>query len=362
MPPRTRSRKGRDHFRRPLPDYPTPLAAWILAHPGTPHDLSLSGMLGALESTREILGQPPQEGDPERLRALLAGQLGVDPSRLYLTHGAHEGNALVMLHLRRKVGVRRRGAGPTVCLPRAEYDQLRLAAAWTGFSEKGRPGAYDLRACSNPSNPLGVNLPREELEGSGDTGTSLLVDETFREFSDRPSLAQERRPRLWVTGTFTKAYGADAIRIGWVVTPPGEAVAFASAHGLLLDRPAGASVGWAISLLEQRDRVLSEARGIFRRNEKVLREEFPDLPELSAPVAFDRLPRGVDTRRLAEKAVLQGVLVCPGGYFGDPSGIRLCLTRRSFPEDLRAYLEVRERLVPAPGRSRDTPGSHRKLS
>ncbi len=360
MAPRTR--KGSSRSRSALPGYPTPLAEWILAHPGTPHDLSLSGMIGALESTREILAEPPREGDPERLRALLAAQLGVDPSRLFLTHGAHEGNALVMLHLRRRAGARRAAASPTVWLPRAEYDQLRLGAAWTGFSEKGRSGAYDLRACSNPSNPLGVALPRKELEGSGGPRTTLLVDETFREFSDRPSLARGCRPRLWVTGTFTKAYGADGIRVGWVVTPPEEAAAFAAAHGLLLDRPAGASVGWAISLLEQRERVLSEARGIFRSNEKVLREGFPDLPELSAPVAFDRFPRSVDTRRLAEKAVLQGVLVCPGAYFGDASGIRLCLTRRSFPEDLRAYLEVRQRLAPAPGRSRDSPSTDRKMS
>ncbi len=59
-----------------------------------------------------------------------------------------------------------------------------------------------------------------------------------------------------------------------------------------------------------------------------------------APVFFDRV-RTESGDDLARRCLLASVLVCPGTFFGDPGGVRLCLTRRSFPNDLEAYLRVR---------------------
>ncbi|MHB8352324.1 MAG: hypothetical protein ACYDFT_06545, partial [Thermoplasmata archaeon] len=54
---------------------------------------------------------------------------------------------------------------------------------------------------------------------------------------------------------------------------------------------------------------------------------------------------GLDGDRLTRAALRAGVLVAPGTLFGDRTGVRVCLTRRSFPKDLASYLQVRQRFL-----------------
>jgi aspartate/methionine/tyrosine aminotransferase len=88
--------------------------------------------------------------------------------------------------------------------------------------------------------------------------------------------------------------------------------------------------------------VLAETRRLFQRNLAALRDAEPDAPPLAAPLWFDRVggPQGGD--RLAHRAARHGVLVCPGSFFGDSSGLRVSLTRSDFPKSLAAYLSVRQ--------------------
>ncbi len=318
-----------------------PLADWINQHEGLPHNLSQSGMKYSLQ--RSLKGLRPRNGSTQdELQRALAETLGVDPRRLFLTHGATEANAVTLwflgVELRRELG-----RTPRAHVPALEYPPLQEGPGWSGFRRVSEPTGSDLRVHSNPNNPRGTLVPPPATSRNGPV---FLIDETFREFTPLRSAATRGDPSIFVTGTLTKAYGADALRVGWVAAPPEWVDRFASFHGNMVALIPQASIDGAMSLLSRRDRILRESRELFRRNERVLHRMLPGIPSLSAPVCFDeisRKPGGGDL--LARWAVEKGVLVCPGGLFGDSRGIRICLTQRSFPRDLLRYLAIRREFL-----------------
>jgi len=313
-----------------------PLGDWIDAHSGARFNLGQSGMIGSLRSYDRALRRLPKP-DPDRLRTALARLVGVPGDAIFLTHGATEGNGLVLHYL--AVAHRRRlGRTPRLRVGSPEYPPLSDAGRAAGMDVVGERRNADVGVLSAPRNPSGTAVRPVDLEAFSRGTRSVLVDETFREFTDQPSHARERVRGRWTTGTFTKVYGADAVRVGFVAAPPEEVERFADFHPVVSDRVPPHSVACALALLRDRNEVLAEARQILRSNERALREGFPDLPELAGPVWFDRVPDG---DWLARRALRADVLVCPGSYFGDRRGVRLGLTRRTFPAALAAYLAVR---------------------
>ncbi len=312
---------------------------WLQSHAGVRHNLSVSGMVGVVRpprpSRREI-----DRATTSTLRERLGELLGIDPSRIYLTHGATEGNALVLAYLAR-TGRRARGSPGRVRAWMPEYVPLWEAALASGFSAGPARGPAAVAVVSNPRNPEGGLWERREMEARTDGDRAVLIDETFREFTEAPSLAAPGHRGWWCTGTFTKAYGGDALRVGWIVSPPEEAERFRRWHTLLTDSVGPASLAGAIGCLEARDRLLGEARSRLDRYRPLLARHRPEAAGLAAPVFFDRTP-GVDARRLAVRALRRSILVAPGVYFGDPGGVRICLTRPQFPADFAAYLRFRD--------------------
>lgn len=281
----------------------------------------------------------PREPDAEALRRELARAVGVPASCLFLTHGASEGNTAVLFYLSHRL----RTAGnsrPTVFVRLPEYPPLRNAAELSGFSPV-RPGRIaDLAIQSDPQNPTGLSGSESAIEELRGRARSILVDEAFREFSTARSHARHRQRGLWTTGTFTKAYGGDGIRVGFVTAPDEEVEPFEAFHGVLLNGLADASVGAARALLRDRSTILRETRQIVAANRRALVATFPEASGIQAPLWFDRIS-GKDGDRFARALLRRSVLVCPGSFFGVSDGVRLCLTRRSFPADLEAYLLAR---------------------
>jgi histidinol-phosphate/aromatic aminotransferase/cobyric acid decarboxylase-like protein len=327
-----------------------PLGDWVLGHEGLPHDLAQSGMKGQLRSTPRLL-RSARPGDPHELQRRLSELLGVSATQVILTPGATSANGLVIAYLARWLR-RRRSRAPVAGLRAPEYPPLWDVAMGAGFRTRQGFTDCDLALLSNPNNPEGFRRSDLELLQETSGARWRLVDETFREFTSAPSLARRGDPRTWVTGTFTKVYGADLVRAGYVVAPRGEARAFADSSELWADRLSYFSVGAALTLLDHRAQVLAETRGIFERNRDVLARAVGSGGDLAAPVWFDRRPLPGGTERFARQALRRGVLVCPGHFFRDARGIRVCLTSRSFPRDLRAYLAERSRAPPrASGRA-----------
>ncbi len=317
-----------------------PLKDWIDAHARVPHHLARSGMYGTVATVQAALREP-EVPDAERLREEIGDVVEVSARRVFLTHGATEGNTAVLFFLAGRLR-RHGGRSPRVRVPVPEYPPLWEAAELAGFRRSAPGAAADLAVFSNPNNPTGLSATGPERAMLLDGVRAALVDETFREFGTAPSLARGGDPRLFTTGTFTKVYGADALRVGYVVVPDELRRPFAGFHGVLLDELPPASVAGARAILARRPAVLREVRGRFQRNRRALARAVPGVPALSAPVWFDRGKDGLDGDRLQRRAVRRGVLVCSGSYFGDPTGVRLCLTQTSFPDDLAAYLRVRD--------------------
>jgi histidinol-phosphate/aromatic aminotransferase/cobyric acid decarboxylase-like protein len=312
-----------------------PLADWIDDHDGCQHNLGASGMRGSI---RRPSSAGRRRGRPEAsaLVEAVGRSVGVDASRVFLTHGATEANAWVTFYLARV-----HGAAARSCRVRyPEYPPLFDVVKEAGLRlrEDGRPA--DLAVVSQPRNPEGDLWSLESLIRWADGATHLLVDETFREFAGTRSLALASRPRLWTTGSFTKFYGADDVRVGYAIAPADEAPGFARFVGLVGDSIADRSVAEALHLLGRSGEIRAQVDRLMARNVAALRRAFPEAAAPVAPVFFDRT-RSETGDELARRCLRASVLVCPGSFFGDPGGVRLCLTRRSFPNDLRAYLRVR---------------------
>lgn len=292
----------------------------------------MHGEVGPLPRGRPRLGP---EVLPE-LRAELARSVGVAPERVFLTHGATEANAWAVFHVRRTL--RRTRPSCRVCLP--EYPPLYDTPRSAGFRLSSDAGTTDLAVVSQPRNPEGDLWSTGRLLDWADGARHLLVDETFREFAGTPSLARRAIRGVWTSGSFTKFYGADELRVGFLIAPPEEAEGFGRLAGLVLDDLPWSSAAAAVLLLHRRDEVRRRVRRVLERNVTYLRRAEPDRPVPTAPVYFDR--SAPSSERLARRFLDASVLVCPGQLFGDRRGSRICLTRRSFPEDLDAYLRVRE--------------------
>jgi aspartate/methionine/tyrosine aminotransferase len=309
-----------------------PLADWIDGHPGCRHDLAQSGMHGELR-VPAIGARAVRSASSEELARRLAELLAVDPSRLFLTHGATEANAWVSAFVRRRL----RSLSPRCRVRYPEYPPLFEGAAAAGFRLVETDAAAQFAVVSQPNNPTGARWEDDALLGFAQGAQDLLVDETFREFTSAPSVLRLDLPALWTTGSFTKVYGADAVRVGFVVAPERRRDAFARFHGLVTDEVAPYSVALATAILDARPRLLREARGIFSRN-AIAWVGARGGPRPVGPTVFDRPDSGGTAT--ARACLAASVLVCPGRFFGDRSGVRVCLTRRTFPADLAAYLAV----------------------
>ncbi len=318
---------------------PFPLGEWIDSHERCRYNLGSSGMWGAIR--RPPPGRP---GTSERLAETLvddlADHLGVGAERLFLTHGATEANSWVMLYLRPRPGdsdLRAR-----VRLP--EYPPLAETARWAGFRVGPDPGPVRLAVVSRPRNPEGDLWGAEPFARFAEDATSVLVDETFREFAGVPSLARDGRPDLWVTGTLTKFYAGDDIRVGWVVAPPEAAAEFARFHGNVADQVPDHSLHLAVATVRAHRRIARDVARILEPNRAAWHRAFPGRAVPVGPVGFDRTAE--DGTSLARRCLAASVLVSPGEYFGESNGVRIGMTRPTFARDLARYLAVRDRAEP----------------
>jgi histidinol-phosphate/aromatic aminotransferase/cobyric acid decarboxylase-like protein len=312
-----------------------PLADWIDDHAECRHDLGSSGMRGSVRHPLPTRSEVRRATESELCRQL-ADMVGVDASRVFLTHGATEANSWAIFYLRGRHPTR--SARCRVRYP--EYPPLFDTARSAGFRLTTATGTSELAVISQPRNPVGDRWGAAQLAEWTEGSRATLVDETFREFTTAPSVRRLGLAGLWTTSTFTKVYGADDLRVGFVVPPEEEAEAFSRFHGLVTDRIAPYSVAGALAVLSHREAILREVRSIFVRHAGLWRRANPGGPEPAAPLAFDDpVPGGGD--RFARRCLRSSVLVSPGAYFGRATGVRVTMTRRSFPRDFAAYLRVR---------------------
>ena len=171
----------------------------------------------------EALARYPER---EPAEALVAKHLGVDPDELLLTNGTDEAIHLVCeTYLEPQDEV-------LIVVP--TFAMFEIYAATTGATVISIPAGKDfefpvdevlkrinsrtrLIAVANPNNPTGTFVPADDLLRIARAApqAALLVDEAYYEFCGETLMAQPRnQENLFVSRTFSKAYGLAGLRIG----------------------------------------------------------------------------------------------------------------------------------------------------
>ena len=174
----------------------------------------------------EQLARYPEREPVERLTAQF---LGTDPQQVLLTNGVDEA-----IHLLCQTYLQ---AGNEALVVVPTFAMYELLAASTGAQVISVPALSDfafpteklldrispatrLIAIANPNNPTGaVANPLDLLRVARDAAhAAVLVDEAYFEFYGETFLPQiSDVPNLFVTRTFSKAYGMAGLRVGVLV-------------------------------------------------------------------------------------------------------------------------------------------------
>jgi len=321
----------------------------------SPYCLSQSGMpvpstdfLGGLEVD---IGHPGVDAEPA-LVAGLAELFRVEPERVLVTIGASSAMHMAAMQWFRpgaRVVAELPSYEPLRALPEFFGADLRLLErratdGWTvnpevvreGLAGHSGPGHVIL---TNLHNPTGVLLEADRVRAiarEADRAGGVLVScEAYMEF-----LPNERRvhafaiaPNAVSIGTFTKAYGLGALRVGWMILGEG---LVGSSEGLLdkfylgyVDPPTPSLRGAqrALEHLPELQRPLREIEAKSRPHWERWLRETPGIdavvPEFGI-IAFPRVEGIHNTAALVPFLQKEfQVDVVPGEYFGRPGHLRV---------------------------------------
>lgn len=240
----------------------------------------------ALEALRAVDYAVHQYGDADQkaLRAAIGRHLDVPPETVVCGTGSDELIEMVF-RLFVEEGDRVVTASPTFGMyafnaqvAAAEIVDVPLLADWQYDTEGMVDAALGSKVTfiPRPNNPTGNEIPDALVDRLLETGTLLVMDEAYIEFSHTPSLAKRaaETPGLVVLRTFSKWGGLAGLRIGYGVMHPetagilmqtkdpynvnaaAEVAALASLedHALLDER--------ACTLTGERDRLAEELRAL----------------------------------------------------------------------------------------------------
>ena len=188
-------------------------------------------------------------------------------------------------------------------------------------------------------NPSGVVLDPLDVAGleqlAEEHDLVVIADETFRDADPAQPLAMlaARGPRWITTASLTKAYGLGALKLGWVAAQPELLARCSEVHDQLSAVPSLLSTTLAGALMPHLDALRARTHAILAANRAAwdaLRARQPVLqaPGTSRGTTVWVLPGGGPDGGDAFAAFAeqrQGVLMVPGRYFGDPSGVRVTL-------------------------------------
>ena len=168
---------------------------------------------------------------PERqpVEAAVARFLGVSEPEMLLTNGVDEAihllcqayldsgdEALIVVPTYSMYRIYMSAAGARVIAVSADHDfKLSLESIKSSVTDRTR-----MIAIANPNNPTGTFTPPDQLLEIARLvpHAAILIDEAYFEFCGESLLAQRHEcPNIFITRTFSKAYGLAGLRIGVLV-------------------------------------------------------------------------------------------------------------------------------------------------
>ena len=288
---------------------------------------------------------PPATGDPwslpGRFEEALAAWLELPAEEVLFTPGATGGNLLAALALA--------GPGAEVLVEAPIYEPMFLHAARIGpFRRLHRTGSEGwtlpgdaadavregtgLVIITEPHNPSGRFSPRATVEAlaqaAARVGAYLLINEVYRDFSDRPSY-HGLGPNVVVVSSLSKLLGAYWARLGWLSAAPEVIERLRWAH-LNLGMPASPAAATGLAVLARADGLRDAARRTAQTFLPLVDAWVRETPGVSwSPPQGPgfgclELPPGTDDMAVAETLLRQeGVLVIPGTLFEAPGTLRI---------------------------------------
>jgi aspartate aminotransferase len=302
---------------------------------------------------RRYEGYPYAPGDPELL-ALVARDLGLPDLVPFLTSGGTESLYMIARALL--------AAGDEVIASDPSYLIIHRFVELSGArtrnldiyappyrltSERVRDAVGPktrMILLIDPLNPLGTGYPRDEVraiaEIAHDHHLVLLNDVTYRDFSDRPTLAAEFAPEETVTvWSVSKNCGLAGLRVGGLIAPAERVRAVARFNTNDLGVNVLAQVA-AAAALRSKSRWLGEVLRQTRANGERVRaaaEAVPGARVLAFPsqanmLAIDLADAGVSPEAVQEEMLRRhGVFVRAGNYLSIAHGQRFVRVSFSNP-------------------------------
>ncbi|MGQ3410749.1 pyridoxal phosphate-dependent aminotransferase [Natrinema sp. LN54] len=314
-------------------------------NPRTPDGVG-DAYAAALEESRRY----PDDDYPD-YRAAAAAFVGCDPARVIPTPGG-----LAAIRLAMEAALE---PGDEALVPYPSFGEYAREVELQGaeprfvhYDDLFELGPTTLEACAlavvcTPNNPTGDAVDPDALEAfaarCADADTTLLVDEAFLGFTDRPSAAEFERENVVVARSLTKLFGLPGLRAGFAVAAGERRDALVTARrAWSLGTPA-ARVGAHCLRREEfvrdtRARVATERE----RMRDALAERF-DVHESDAPYLLcDVGDRDVAT--VIDDARAAGVAIRDATTFRAlDSHVRVAVKDREANDRLLAALGVRDR-------------------
>jgi 2-aminoadipate transaminase len=312
-------------------------------------------LLGDLEAEHGAFDYGPTEGEPA-LREELTAWLGVAPDELLVTSGGMQGLDLVC-----KLFV---GRGDLVAVESPTYTNGTATISGYEGEMVEVPGDEDgmdvdaLEALPRPpkliytiptfQNPSGATLSLERrerlIELAARWGSVVLEDDPYSllrfEGEELPSLRElgAGRARVIAVHTFSKIL-APGLRVGWVVAEPEVIARMVDARQSMDTCTAPPMQRLVARFLAEgyAEEHLAKLRSAYRERKHAMQQALADeLPEArwtdpqGGFFLWLTLPQEVDTERLFEVALAEGVAYIPGRAFSIggrfPNALRLAFS------------------------------------
>ncbi len=304
---------------------------WIWNHSGK-WNLSQSGMYGRVDLSPYFERASMMTED--ELKSLIANINGADVQNIVITHGATEALFMTLCSLKAQGIKKAKFVTP-------EYEPLIKVPEFLGYSL----GSEDINIYSNPNNPTGTF---SELAISSGIH---VVDETFMQFHN--DLDSVKNPELtYRINTFTKFYGGDDLRVGYIIAPSREeAKKLDGLKGIFTEPVSKYNISVAAAILKDNDRIKGSVRSIAHENHNILvknrgklkfykgKEPLIGTVALADYSEYTQHPSTEVATLLSEK----GISIVPGEIFGiNGTYLRVCYSREDFAESYSALIEALE--------------------
>jgi len=198
-----------------------------------------------------------------------------------------------------------------------------------------------LIAVCNPNNPTGHILSKKEMnaiiDAADKVGAWILADEVYagaeRIHDEETPSFYGRYDKAIASGSMSKAYGLQGLRVGWAVGPPDTIEKIWRRHEYTTLSTSIFSNNLAALALsaEVRPRIIQRTRDYIRKGFPLLQQwiehqkgTFRLVPPQAAAIAFVRYRLDVNSTELAERLIREkSVLIVPGDHFGMDRFIRI---------------------------------------